>query len=384
MKKILLLLIILSPLGCSKVDNYFLGEDNTPKPKTLAPIKSKIKLTENWVVPVGNAKKTGNYLKLKPAVVGNTVYTAEPSGVVQAVNKNTGNILWSKKIPSGIVSGPTLADGHIALGTDSSKIIVLKQADGQQIWDADVSGDVLSTPVITQGKLIAKTIDGNLFAFKLASGEKLWVSNHGSPSLILKASSAPVLANNQTILVGYSDGRMDAIDLETGHIIWQKSIAYANGTSDVERLVDITADPIVQGDKVLLGSYQGYVGSLSLQDGQFAWRKPASIYKNMLVQGETLYMTDSKDVVWSINKQNGMVNWKQAGLKARGLTEPVLMNGQLLLGDQTGYLHVLSAKNGEVISRAEVGNPISIAPVVAEGKVYVITNDGKLSRFSIG
>ncbi|MCE3043814.1 outer membrane protein assembly factor BamB [Legionella sp. 16cNR16C] len=383
-KKSLLLVVISALTACSTVDDYLLGKDNTPVPNELEPIKPKVALTEKWSVPVSRAKHSGNYLKLQPVIVGNTIYTADASGSVEAIDKKNGKILWSRKLDNVLVSGPSVGAGYIAVGTENSKVIVLKQADGSDGWQASVSGEVLSKPVIAQGKVLAKTIDGNLYAFNLASGEQLWVSDHGAPGLVLKASSSPVVVNNQTALVGYSDGKMDAVDIQTGHVIWQRSIAFASGASDVERLVDIDADPIVEGQTVILGSYQGYVGAFSLSDGQFIWRKPASIYKNMTVQGNTLYLTDSEDVVWAINKQNGQVNWKQVALKARGLTEPVISGDRLLIGDKTGMLHVLSAQSGEFISRAQVGSAIISTPSVSGKDVYVMTNNGKLSRFSVG
>lgn len=382
-KSVLLVAGISSLLSCSKVDDYLLGKDNTPKPEALQAIDSKVKMSEKWSVSAGSSQKSANYLKLKPVIIDGTIYTADSSGVVDAVNRKTGQILWSKKLDSAIVSGPAISQGYLVVGTDASKIIALKLSDGKELWQGNVSGEVLSKPVIAHDKVIAKTIDGNLFAFKLSTGEKLWVSEHGAPSLILKASSSPVIINNELALVGYSDGRMDAVDLQTGRVVWQRSIAYANGASDVERLVDIDADPIIQGKTVILGSYQGYVGALSLENGEFIWKKPASIYKNMVVSGNTLYMTDSDDIVWSINKQTGVVNWKQVALKARGLTEPVIMGERVVVGDRTGMLHILSAKNGEFISRASLGSAITVAPGVAGKNIYVMTANGKLSRFSV-
>lgn len=370
--------------ACNHLDNYMLGKDNTPVPQELTPIKQKVKLSQQWSVPIGSSQKAPQYLKMKPIVVGDRLYTADPSGLVQALNKTTGQVLWAKKLDNRIVSGPTIAKGFLALGTDSSKIIVLKEADGGEAWRVDVRGEVLSKPLIAKDKLIAKTVDGNLVAYKLATGEKLWVSDHGAPSLILKASSSPVLLEERIALVGYSDGKMDAVDIDTGRTLWQRSIAYSTGASDVERLVDIDADPIVQGKTVFLGSYQGYIGALSLDSGQFIWRKPASIYKNMLVQGDTLYTTDSDDIVWSINKYTGQVNWKQVALKSRGLTEPALLNGRLVIGDKTGFVHVLSTKTGNFLSRTQLGSAISTAPTVAGDVLYIATANGKLSRFSLG
>ncbi|KTD17181.1 outer membrane protein assembly factor BamB [Legionella jordanis] len=375
-------LILLLP-ACTHLDNYMLGKDNTPTPAELQPIQPKVKLKQKWSLPV-NGKTSANHLRLKPEIVGNNIYTADANGLVEAVNKTTGKVIWSKKLPSGIVSGPAVSPGFIALATDKSTVLLLKQEDGSDLWDAKVSSEVLAKPIITHGKVIAKTIDGNLYALDLSSGKQLWVSEHGAPSLILKASSSPVvLPQNNMILVGYSDGKMDAVDLQTGRLIWQRSIAYASGASDVERLIDIDADPIVRGNIAYLASYQGYVGALSLTDGEFLWRKPASVYKNMAIDDHALYLTDSEDVVWSINRQNGQVNWKQVGLKARGLTEPVVMGSRLIVGDKTGLIHVLACSTGDFISREQLGSAITTTPSISNGNIYVMTSNGRLNRFSV-
>lgn len=368
--------------ACSKVDDYLLGADNTPSPKNLSPIQAKAKVQEKWSRPTGFTKKNSAYLKLKPVVIGKTVFAADASGVVQAIDTKDGHLIWSKKLNAGVISGPTLALGYLVLGTDSSKLVALKQSTGEELWQASLSGDALAKPVISGNKVISKTIDGNLYAFELTSGKKMWLSEHGAPSLILKASSSPVVIGNR-ILVGYSDGKMDVLDSNTGMVISQHSIAFATGASDVERLVDIDADPIVQGDVAYLASYQGYVGALSLSTGQFLWRKPASTYTNLVIHGGSLYMVDSNDTVWSFNKLTGQVNWKQTALKARGLTEPSLLNNRLVIGDKTGMLHLLSTQSGELLARSQVGGSISIAAGISGNSAYVMSANGKLTRFSV-
>lgn len=381
-RKLVILGLCVLLQACTQVDDYLLGKDNTPKPSPLAPLTQKASLVEKWSVPMGKASKASTYLKLKPAIHGNTIYVANASGTVQAVEKSTGKLLWSKQLSHSVISGPTVAHGYIALGTNKSTVVLLRQSDGTEIKDFKISGDALSKPVITNNKVIIKTIDGYLYAFDLKTGEKLWGSEHGSPSLILKASSSPVIMD-KLVLVGFSDGKLDAIDIQSGNVVWQRSIAYASGSSDVERLVDIDADPIVQGNIVYLASYQGYIGALSLANGEFVWRKPGSVYKNMATDNSTLYITDSDDILWAIDKRSGQVKWKQLALKARGLTEPVLMGNRLIVGDRTGFLHVLATQNGELVSRVQMSGPVDIAPAVAENSVYVMTANGKLSRFSV-
>lgn len=381
--KILLILGVIGLLqACTQIDDYMLGKDNTPTPTPLGDIKPQISLTERWTVLTGKPSKAHTELKLDPVLNGGVIYTASADGVVQATDKNTGKILWSKQLPHHLLSGPAVASGRVAVTTNAATVVVLNQNNGDILWKADISSDSLAKPVIHHQKVLVKTIDGNLYAFLLKSGEKLWVVDHGSPGMVLKASSAPVILD-KVALVGFSDGKLDAVELDSGRTLWQRNIAYASGGSDVERLVDIDADPIVHGDVVYLASYQGYVGALSLKNGEFTWRKPASIYKNILFHDQTLFFVDNDGVVWAMDATGGQVRWKQPALKAHGLTEPVLIGNRLLVGDKSGFLHGLNIQNGELVSRTQVSGAVLAAPVVSGSNVYVLTANGRLSRFSV-
>lgn len=382
--KINLLIILVCTLlqGCTKFDDYMLGQDNIEHPKDLKQIHNKVKVAQNWSVPIGKPQKTSAYLKLKPVVRGDIIYTADASGMIQAVHKISGKIEWSTQLKHGIVSGPTVADGFVAVGTNALTLVMLNQANGSQLWQNKVTGEILSPPAISQHKVIAKTIDGKVFAFNITDGKTLWTVDHGSPSLVLKASSSPIVVNN-LVLIGFSDGKLDAYETATGRLVWQRSIAYAAGASDIERLVDIDADPIVKNQIVYLASYQGYIGALSLANGQFLWRKPASVYKNMILRSNVLYLTDSNDVLWSLDGKTGHVNWKQTALKARSITEPVLVGKELVVADKTGYLHVIATQTGELIARSQLTAGVSVSPTVSGRNLYVLTDNGMLNQLSV-
>lgn len=368
--------------GCSKVDDYVLGPDNTPKPKPLKPVTSSMKVANNWSVPVGKPIKTKDYLKLKPVVRSNIIYTADSSGLIEAVGKVDGKARWTTQLSKAITSGPTVKDGLIAVGTNASTLVLLSEKDGKQLWETKVSSEILSPPAIGHKRVIAKTIDGKVFAFDTATGKQLWTAEHGAPSLSLKASSSPVILGN-LVLIGFSDGKMDALEIETGRVVWQRSIAYASGASDIERLVDIDSDPIVKDNVAYIASYQGYIGALSLSDGQFIWRKAGSVYKNMLLTNKSLYVTDSNDVLWSLDRRTGTINWKQTAFKARGITEPVLLGNNIVVGDKTGYLHIISTQTGEVLARSQLASGVTVSPSVAGKNVYVLTDNGMLNNLSV-
>ncbi|HAT1595047.1 TPA: outer membrane protein assembly factor BamB [Legionella pneumophila] len=380
--RILVLILCALTQGCTYVDDYMLGKDNTPQPKELKEIQPKVKMAQNWTAPVGKTHKTNEYLNIKPAIRGDVIYTADASGLVQAVSKKDGQIKWSTSLKNNIVSGPTVAGGYLVVGTNASTLVLLNQSDGKEIWQNKVSAEVLAPPALSHQKVIAKTIDGKVYAIDAVNGKQLWVADHGAPSLVLKASSSPIIVDD-LVLVGFSDGKLDAFELQTGRLIWQRSIAYGMGASDVERLVDIDSDPIISNNVAYLATYQGYVGALSLSNGQFIWRKPASVYKNMLLSHNNLYFTDSNDVLWSLNSNTGQVNWKQTSLKARGLTAPALVGGNLVVGDKTGYLHILSTQTGELLGRSQLSGGVTVSPSVSGKNMYVLTNNGTLNQLTV-
>ena len=366
--------------ACTLVDNYILGKDNTLRPKPLPAIKAKVILTQVWSAQIGDTHQTQMYYKLKPVTVGKKIYTADTSGRISAVSQR-GKILWTTPLPHGIVSGPSVAHDRVMVATDTGTLVALSSLDGHVIWEVPLSGESLAKPVTTGHVVMAKTIDGNLYALDLATGKQIWKIEHGAPNLILKASSSPVILGN-TALVGYSDGKLDAVDVAQGRVMWQRGIAYANGSSDVERLVDIDADPLVHNQWIYLASYQGNIGAFDLDNGQFVWSKQASIYKNMAMDSDTLYVTDSHDVVWAYQLSTGHIKWKQTALRSYGLTEPILLGSRVLVGDKSGQLHVLAKSTGALIGIEKVGVPIYISPAVShDGHLLVMTSDGVLHAY---
>lgn len=368
--------------ACTYVDNYMLGKDNTPAPHALTTLTAQKNIQVAWHIPVGDVR-AGQSLKLTPLVRSGVVYVADTKGRVQAVQRKTGQPLWQAHVKQGILSGPAQGEGVLALGTAAPGVVVLRQSDGQILWHADVSSDVLATPVIAAHHVVVKTIDGRLYAFDRQTGEKKWVVDHGSPHLILKASASPQAVGDK-LVVGFSDGSLALFDLRSGRQLWQRNLAYAQGASDVERLVDIDADPIIDQEVIYLASYQGYVGAWSLLDGQALWTKPSSVYKNMTMDADTLYMTDSHDVVWALDRRTGFVRWKQNGLKARMVTGPAVESGQVIVGDRMGVLHVIDARTGAFIARTTLKAGIEMLPVVSQQEVYVVTADGQLNDVKVG
>lgn len=376
--------LVLALQGCNVVNDYWLGKDNTPKATPLKPIKEQAKFVHDWQVPVGSGKSKSVFLRLKPALAGDAIHTATEEGTIKSIKAQNGQVNWETKLKTKLVSGPAVKDGIVVVGTGHASIIALSQETGKQLWEAETSGEVLATPLISKDTVMVKTVDGRVYAFKASNGDKHWVVDHGAPNIVLRASSAPTFYN-QLMIAGFSDGKLDAIDMDTGHVAWQRSMGFASGSSDVDRMLDISTDPLIWNHTVYLASYQGYLVAMSLRQGEFLWTKPVSTYRNLGMDDYHLYMTDSEDIVWSIDNDSGKVLWKQPMFVARHVTAPAVLDKYLVVGDKEGALHLISKRHGDVVARETLSGAIDASPVVSEDAkhVYVLTSKHELHRFSV-
>ncbi len=69
--------------------------------------------------------------------------------------------------------------------------------------------------------------------------------------------------------------------------------------------------------------------------------------------------------------------------ESTGLTEPVLLGKKIIVGDRTGYLHIIAPETGALIGRVQLSAPVDIAPAVSGNTVYVMTRNGQVSRYEV-
>lgn len=381
LKKLILASSLLCLGACNSVlDDYMLGKDNSNPPKALKEFKPSVYLVQDWSAPTGSGKQANGYRKINLEYQDGMLITSADGGELRAYSPN-GRLIWASVVPGGVGAGPTISNGRLYYSNGRAEVVALELTHGKLLWKAAISSDALSKPLAMGDKIVVKAIDGNVYSLDAKTGKKLWREEHGAPTLVLKGSSSPVKYRSGEILAAFSDGRLDTLSAQDGHIITQRSLLYANGSSDVERLIDVVADPVLVGNDVVIASYQGVIGRWSPEDGQFVWKRPASVYKNMTLKNGVLYISDSDDILWAISAASGKVLWKQSGLKYHNITEPEVVNGRIYLGDMTGYLHILNAHSGMFVGRIDVSMPIRTKPVVVGSKVFVQSNSGKISSF---
>ena len=379
------LLTILSALmlsGCS-IMSWFGGEEDPRPPAELKDLKPEITVTMLWSREIG-VGTDGRRLNLIPALHGGRLYVADAAGRILALDTATGKVLWEQETGLPFSGGPGADAAHIILGSGDGDLVARSARDGAERWHIRLDSEILSVPRIAGSSVLVHTLDDSVYAFKLGSGDQSWKYSYPAPVLTLRGSSMPAVTDD-SVIVGISGGKLVNLELQSGVPRWETTVTPPHGRSELARIADIDADPILVEDTIYVTTYNGDLAAVDLTTGSVHWRRRLSAHAGLVASAGKLYITDSDDLVWAATATDGTAIWKQEALRYRRLTAPAVLGDLLAVGDMEGYVHWLDRRDGRLLARIEVADgSITGRPQVAQGRLYVYGNDGTLAALSAG
>jgi outer membrane protein assembly factor BamB len=351
--------------------------DDVDPPAALTDFEPQLTIKQRWAEGVG-AGTDEQYLKIVPAADDTRAYSAERKGRVVAVDVETGRQLWKTNTRIRISGGPGLGEGLVLVGSSDGEVVALDAETGKERWRSELTSEVLAPPRAADGIAVVRTGDGKLFGLSADSGARLWVYDRTVPVLTLRGTSTPVLVED-LVLAGFDSGRLVAVELLTGRLVWESQVAIPRGRSDLDRMVDLDGEPVVMGRSVYVATYQGSVAAVSLDTGDVEWSRDISSAKGLAVDRSAVYITDDESEVWALERSSGTSLWKQQALRRRALTAAASDGEYLVLGDFEGYVHWLSKLDGSIAARLRVDkSPIIVPPLVTANGLYIYASSGKL------
>ncbi len=404
-----LALLVLAAAGCSwfswipGID----GKDEGPdplEPAKLVDFNPEVRIERIWRASVG--KGLGRkYLRLNPVVLANRIYAADGYGVVEARDRFTGSRVWRVQIspfdtasggmfsgfnffdrtdPSFVGGGVGAGGGLIFLGTTGGTVTALSAADGGEVWRAYLGSEILCRPAFGDGAVFAQTIDGRLLALEQADGSVRWSFDIQVPVLTLRGTASPVF-DNGVVYAGFANGTVSAIRTENGEPIWEHRVMLPEGRSELDRIVDVDASPLLAGGLLYAVAYQGQLKALRRSDGNALWQLEHSSYLDLATGYGHVYVVDETDAVIAVDEQTAREVWRQEGLYRRKLNSPAAFGNYVVVGDDDGYLHVLAQSDGRFLGRQKLdGKGIRSAMSIADGRtLYVLGNSGSLQALKI-
>lgn len=363
--------------GCG----LFSSKGSGPQMAELSKFNPTVEVQRLWSYRVGDATTA----VLVPAVVGNSVYVAGQEGKLARLDN--GSEVWRVNTKATLTGG-VASDGRlVVVGTKQGEVLAFSAADGSLKWQAKASSEILAPAAITGAGVLVRSGDNTLTMFASADGARQWIYTHTNPTLSLRSNAGPV-ASEPYAFVGMPGGKVIAVALQNGGLVWEGAVTLPKGTTELERVSDVVSAPLVDGPQTCAVAYQGRVACFDVANGgALTWAKELSSTQGLAVDGRALYAADDRAAVYAFDRTNGSALWKNNQFLLRRPSTPAALSrrGLVVVGDVQGYVHFLSRETGNFAARVSTdGSPIQSAPIsLGASSVLVQTRDGGIYAFEV-
>ena len=329
------------------ISERMFGREPANPPAELVEFKPTAQPKIVWSTHLGAA---GDY-DFTPAAESGAVYAASAAGDIVKIDAINGRQSWSIKTGEKLSGGVGLGPNLVLVGTSKGYVLAYDQA-GKLLWKAKVSSEVLSVPRVSDGVVVVRAGDSRIFGLDATDGARKWVYERATPTLSLR-SSAGVVIDSGAVYAGFSGGKLIALRVEDGKVVWETSVAQPKGTTEIERIADITSLPIVDGNLVYAVAYQGKIAAVDRATGRVTWNRDISSYTGIGAEDARVYVSHAGGAVYALEYSSGKTFWRQGALHNRNLSAPLPMGAMVAVGDVQGYVHLLQREDGAFAARVK-------------------------------
>lgn len=380
MKILQLLLALLALSGCAAVDTVkgWMGPANDHAPAKLVEFGATSAFSERWHNDFGEMGAS----HLQPALTGDAVYGASVKGVLTRLDRATGKQVWRVESNITVSAGVGGGEGLVLIGSDKGDVLAYGE-DGRQRWSSKVSSEVLGVPQVAAGVVVVRSGNGYIAGLRVSDGKRLWVLERSTPALVVR-SHASVTIRRGVAFAGFAGGKLSAFKVADGSDLWENSVSQPRGNTELERISDITSNPVINDTQVCAIAFQGHLACFDAGQGSPLWNRDISSDKGLFIDGKYLYASDFGGAVMALDNASGSTVWKNEQLLLRNTSAPYAQDNVVVVGDYEGFLHALSREDGHFVARIKLdGGAIGAAPVQMDDGLLVQTQGGNVYSLSI-
>ncbi len=341
--------------GCTSVTDLktdisesLFGRPLSDPPSPLNDFKPTAKANVLWSAQLG---ENGDY-DLSPVVDNGSVYAASSAGDVYKINLTNGKQIWRVNAGETISGGVGVGSDLVLVGSTRGNVIAF-DLNGKMLWKSKVSSEILSAPKIDYSTVVVRCGDSRIYGLNAADGSRKWVYERENPPLSLR-SSAGVALDGGAAYAGFAGGKLVALRVDDGKVIWEASVAQPKGTTEIERIADITSLPVVDGSLVYAVAFQGRVAAIERSTGHLAWNRDISSYTGLTSDAAKVFISHAMSAVYALDFATGKTYWRQGDLRHRQITAPLALDKYIVIGDVEGYVHFLNREDGLFAARIQV------------------------------
>ena len=349
------------------------GGTPRPTPEALPPNADLIGVRQAWQTRVGAID-----FPLQVSAQANRVVVASGDGTVVTLDARNGAEIARASAREPLSAGVG-SDGRIAAVVTRANQVVAFEG-GRELWRHRLATQTYTAPLVAGGRVFVLGADRSLVALDGASGAQLWALQRPAEPLVLRQAGVLVAVGN-TLVAGMS-GRLVGVDPDAGRILWEAPIASPRGTNDVERLVDLVAGVSREGSVICARAFQTSIGCVDAGNGNSRWTRPANAATGLAGDGARVFGAEADGELLAWRADSGERAWQSDRLKWRRLTGPLVLGRSVIVGDDTGLVHMFSRENGAALNRMGTDSSgVAATPVGAGNTLVVVTRSGGIYGF---
>ncbi|MEX2232309.1 MAG: PQQ-binding-like beta-propeller repeat protein [Cyclobacteriaceae bacterium] len=229
---------------------------------------------------------------------------------------------WKVQIGKRSVSTPVVSDGAVYVGGADSSFKALSLETGKTLWEMRTQGPINSKALIAGKYVIFNGGDGQLYCILAREGKVRW-TYAGDQEIRSDFAdyfhSSPIMSGG--IIYFGSGASMQAVDFETGKLLWKVSTG---------GVVHTTA--AYHRGALFFGSFDGFVYSVDAKDGSLRWKfktvghryfPKGEVQGNPFVFNNLVFVGARDFNVYALDADKGYCHWNKAFDKGWGLVTSV-------------------------------------------------------------
>ena len=376
-------------------------------------------VNEAWAQPGGNASKSPGHVELgqglsriwtakvtganprarlaaSPVMSDGRIYVVDTTARVTAFDANTGAQIWSNALeiekdgkPSRFGGGVSATGTNVFATNGVGDVASLAADTGALVWKKRPAGPLRGAPTLSNGNVYVMTQDNQIYALRQSDGEAQWNEAGPVSASGIFGVGAPAAAQG-TIIAGYSSGELAAYRYENGRSLWSDTLSRTAMSTSVSTLTDIDADPVIDRGRVFALGKGGRMASYELVSGQRIWEINIAGISTPVTSGEWVFVMTDEARLLCVARSTGKIRWisklqryKNEKKKKKPISwyGPVLAGGRLVITNSHGAVWSVAPDEGTATQVLDVGNDVSLAPIVANNILYILDDSGRISAF---
>ncbi len=338
-----------------------------------------------WRVSAGSGSTGRAKITSAPVILGDRVFVLDAKSAVSAFSVTNGSRSWTVSLVpenetagEGYGGGLAIIDGRVIATTGYGTAFALDPANGRKFWDVNVRVPLRASPTAADGQIFVVGTDGRAFSLSSADGSELW-SFRGLPQQTSIISNPSPAYANGIVVFPFPTGDLVAIDASSGQPIWTDTLA-STRIAALGALSD-AARPVIHAGRVYGIGHSGRIIASDLKTGERFWAHSIPGVQPPAVSGKTLFVVDLQGQLAALDIDSGQAKWAMKLPGGGSWSGPTLAGGRLWLTSSQGILLGVDAITGTVATRTEVGAPSYFAPVVVNGRMFILTDAADLLAF---